>query len=190
MTTNASDRSLVRRLQAGSERAADDLYRRYAQRLRGLARARTSANLGRRVDSDDIVQSVFRRFFSAAREGDYDVPAGEDLWNLLLVITLNKIRTEEEFHRAAKRDVRRTAESPSGQSPLEAIADGDAADAMLRLAVKEFLERLPEDYRRVVELRIQGHEVAEIAALANRSKRSVERILQESRRALTDYMNG
>ena len=43
---------------------------------------------------------------AACSQGDYDVPPGEELWGLLLVIALNKIRTEETFHRAAKRDVR------------------------------------------------------------------------------------
>ena len=57
-----------------------------------------------RVDDSDIVQSVFRRFFIAARRGDYDIPQGEDLWNLLLVIALNKIRNAVEFEQSAKRD--------------------------------------------------------------------------------------
>ena len=181
---SVSDSSLVRQLRSGSEAAATHLYGRYARRLRALARAKASADLNPRVDADDIIQSVFRRFFVAAQEGDYDVPAGEDLWNLLLVITLNKIRSEEAYHRAAKRDVRRTAAIPADESPLEAVAGHDeAADLVLRLAVKEFLERLPAEYRDVVEFRIQEYEVAEIAQLTHRSKRSVERILQESRKA-------
>src|SRR5438067_12874851 len=81
-----SDRSLLRRLRGGSEDAATQLYRRYAHRLRALARANTSAHLARRVDAEDIVQSVFRIFFAAASQGLYDVPAGEDPWKLLLVI--------------------------------------------------------------------------------------------------------
>src|SRR5205823_9703271 len=105
-----SDRSLLRRLRSGSEDAATQLYRRYAHRLRALARANTSTQLARRVDAEDIVQSVFRIFFTAASQGLYDVPAGEDLWKLLLVIALNKIRAEGVFHQAAKRDVRATAE--------------------------------------------------------------------------------
>src|SRR5436305_7435191 len=105
---DASDDSLVRRLRAGSETAADRLYARYVARLRALARAKLSADVAGRVDPDDIVQSVFRRFFQAAQRGDYDAPAGDDLWDLLLVITLNRVRSEQAYQRAAKRDVRRT----------------------------------------------------------------------------------
>src|SRR5580700_10014396 len=109
-TDSVSDDSLVRRLRDGSETAADRIYTRYVARLRGLARAKLSAELAGRVDPDDIVQSVFRRFFQAARSDDYEAPGGEDLWDLLLVITLNRVRSEYTYQRAAKRDVRRTAQ--------------------------------------------------------------------------------
>src|SRR3954470_24029280 len=88
-----SDGSLLRRLRVGSEDAATALYLRYASRLRHLTAANTSPQLARRVDADDIVQSVFRAFFDGAGQGLYDVPAGEDLWKLLVVIALNKIRS-------------------------------------------------------------------------------------------------
>src|SRR6266852_3168881 len=104
-----SDTSLLRRFRLGSEDAAAELYRRYAHRLRRLARRQSSSVLARRVDADDIVQSVFCAFFQAARKGYYDVPDGEDLWKLILVIALNKVRTKRTFHQAAKRDVRLTA---------------------------------------------------------------------------------
>jgi RNA polymerase sigma-70 factor (ECF subfamily) len=182
---SASDDSLVRWLRAGNETAASRLYGRYVARLRALARAKLSAELSRRVDPEDIVQSVFRRFFQAARQGNYDAPRGEDLWDLLLVITLNRIRSEKSFQRAAKRDVRRTAPAGPDGCSLEAIAErDDLAGALLRMYVAEALEQLPADYRRVVELRMEGHEVAEIAGLTGRSKRTVERILQESRGVL------
>src|SRR6266849_1593659 len=103
-----SDTSLLRRFRLGSEDAAAELYRRYAPRLRRLARRQCSSVLARRVDADDIGQSVFCAFFQAARKGYYDVPDGEDLWKLLLVIALNKVRTKRMFHQAAKRDCRQT----------------------------------------------------------------------------------
>ena len=106
--SSLSDRRLLERFQRGDREAAELLYARYADRLRALTRRKSSSALACRLDPDDIVQSVFRNFFHAAREGGYDVPPGEDLWKLLLVIALNKIRARGTFHRAAKRDVRRT----------------------------------------------------------------------------------
>ena len=100
-----SDHSLLRRLKQGEQDAATQLYLRYAQRLLALARSKTSTSLSRRVDSDEIVQSVFGSFFRGAQQGYYDVPVGEELWKLFLVIALNKIRAKGAFHLAAKRDV-------------------------------------------------------------------------------------
>src|SRR3954462_2301268 len=138
-----SDRSLLRRLRGGSEDAATQLYRRYAHRLRALARANTSAHLARRVDAEDIVQSVFRIFFTAASQGLYDVPAGEDLWKLLLVIALNKIRAEGVFHRAAKRDARANPELDPPDTGPEPADDDEFATSFLRLVVNDTLENLP-----------------------------------------------
>jgi RNA polymerase sigma-70 factor, ECF subfamily len=186
-----SDGSLVRLFREGSEKAANRLYRRYARRLRGLARAKASAGLNPHLDADDIVQSVFLRFFTAARKDNYKVPAGKDLWDLLLVITLNKIRSEEEYHRAAKRDVRRTRYDNAEHSVWSAVAErNEYTTAFLRLCVDEALERLAPRYRQIVRLRMEGFEVAEIAEQCQRSKRTVERILHESRAALSQSLIG
>src|SRR6516225_2129441 len=104
-----SDRSLLRRFRAGQEDAATQLYLRYAGRLLALAQAQCAPDLAPRVDPEDIVQSVFRTFFRRAAQGHYEVPEGEELWKLFLVIGLNKIRATATFHRAAKRDVGVTA---------------------------------------------------------------------------------
>src|SRR5215471_16211688 len=94
-----SDGSLLRRFRTGNPGAAEQLYQRYSDRVRTLVRTNVSRALSRRLDADDIVQSVFRRFFEAARQGRYLLPAGEELWNLLMVIILNRLRSEEQFHR-------------------------------------------------------------------------------------------
>src|SRR4029078_5395667 len=104
-----TDRSLLVRLQGGLEDAATQLYLRYPDRLRALAVRQTADDLKARVDPDDIVQSVFRTFFRRASEGHYQVPDGEELWKLFLVIALNKIRTVGAWHHAAKRDARKTS---------------------------------------------------------------------------------
>ena len=183
-----SDRSLLRRFQRGSEDAATQLYLRYAARLRALALTHCSPDLARRVDVDDIVQSVFGSFFRGASQGYYEVPAGEELWRLFLVIALNKIRAKGAFHRAAKRDVRLTGGSEWLDRADAAAPHDEAAFRHLHLVVEEALERLPPPHRQMVELRIEGYEVAEIARKTGRSKRTVERILQEARKQLGEFL--
>src|SRR5262249_11311177 len=103
-----TDGSLLQALRDGRPEAANELYRRYADRIRALARAKLSRGVACRLDPDDIVQSVFRRFFHAASSGRYQLPSSEELWDLLLVITLNRLRSAEQHHRAGKRDLRQT----------------------------------------------------------------------------------
>lgn len=182
----SSDGSLLRHLQAGNQDAATEIYERYAHRLHALARAKCPRGLARHVDTDDIVQSVFRCFFRRASQGHYEVPAGDELWKLFLVIALNKIRAKGAFHGAAKRDTRQT----TGGELLEETAvappaEEDAAYTVLRLTVDEALERMPPAHRAILRLRIEGHEVADIAEQTGRSKRTVERVLQEARQKLS-----
>jgi RNA polymerase sigma-70 factor (ECF subfamily) len=180
-----SDRSLLRRFQHGQADASTELYIRYAQRLLAVAAAQTSSDLAQRVDPEDIVQSVFRTFFRRATLGQYTVPEGEELWKLLLVIALNKIRATAAFHRADKRDVKRTSGGEAYELALQSEPTGDeTALRLLRMVIEDLLEDLPEAHRKIIELRIEGHEVNEIASAVQRSKRSVERELQDFRHRL------
>jgi RNA polymerase sigma-70 factor (ECF subfamily) len=184
--TDPSDRSLLRRFRGGQPDAATELYLRYAERLRTLTAGQCAPDLAPRVDPDDIVQSVFRTFFRRAARGQYDVPEGEDLWKLFLVIALHKIRSAATFHRAAKRDVRATVIGLSGAPAGQHLAAPDeTALATLRMVIDDLLGALPPSLRAIVELRVEGHEVGEIARRTQRSRRSVERALQEFRTRLS-----
>jgi RNA polymerase sigma-70 factor, ECF subfamily len=175
-----SDHSLLKHYRRGQSDAPTHLYRRYAERLRALVARKSSSGPAAIVDPEDVVQSVFRTFFRGAAEGQYDVPEGEELWKLLLVITLNKVRALGNFHRAARRDMRRTVRGEA----YDAAVDSESADdevnlAVLRLVVEEVLNTLSPANRAIIELRIEGHEMAEIAMRTQRSKRTVERVVQE-----------
>jgi RNA polymerase sigma-70 factor (ECF subfamily) len=186
-----SDQSLLQRLCQGSQDAAAQLYCRYAHRLRALAEAQCSPDLARRVDADDLVQSIFGSFFRGASKGYYEVPEGEELWKLFLVIALNKIRAKGKYHRAARRDVRMTVGSDHFDAlPVSVGNPEDGEVAFLRLAVAEALEKLPPQHKQIVTLRMEGHEVREIAELAGRSHRTVERILQQARDRLSQLLKG
>jgi RNA polymerase sigma-70 factor (ECF subfamily) len=103
-----TDHSLLARYRKGEQDAATQLYLRYAARLQSWASSQTSSVFTARFDEEDVVQSVFRTLFRRVSDGLYDVPPGEELWQLLLVIALNKIRKLATFHRAQKRDVGKT----------------------------------------------------------------------------------
>ena len=189
-TQAPSDLSLLVRIRRGQQDAATALYLRYAARLRALAVSQCSSEMARRVEPDDIVQSVFRTFFRRVSQGRYDVPAGKELWRLLLVIAINKIREAWGFHRAAKRDVRRSVQGQRFEQAMDAeTGPDDMAFATLRMVVDDVLAGLPASHRQIVELRIEEHDVASIADNTTRSKRTVERVLQQFRDKLSAILH-
>ena len=131
------------------------------------------------MDADDIVQSVFRTFFRRASSGHYQLPEGEEIWKLFLVISLNKIRKKSQFHQAAKRDVGRT--QAMGETQIESE---DNSEDVLRLTIEELVSSLPVDHRGVIQDRIKGYDVGEMAVRNQLSRRTVERVLQAFRKRL------
>jgi RNA polymerase sigma-70 factor, ECF subfamily len=186
-----SDGVLLRRYQNRDLDAATQLYVRYAHRLRKLAQAQCSSSLARKVEPDDIVQSVFGSFFRRAAQGQYNVPDGNELWNLLLVIALNKIRAKGAYYGAAKRDARRTTDLASLERIFEPTKRGndDIAYTFLKMVITEAMKSCTAQQKQIISLRIDGWEVAEIADQTGASVRSVERCLQQFREVLGEVLN-
>jgi len=194
MNANADDRSgdLLARWRTGDQQAAQELFRRYADRLITLARSRLSAKLSNRIDPEDVVQSAYRSFFADSRAGRYTAERGGELWQLLVTITLHKLKHQVERHTAQKRDVKR--EQPWGSdeallgmqadvlarepSPLEALTLADEVQALMR--------GLTPPQRRMLELRLQGHSLDEIAQSIPCSQRTVIRVLERVRQQLEE----
>jgi RNA polymerase sigma-70 factor (ECF subfamily) len=185
-----SDHSLLRRFRSGNQDAATALYVRYAKRLQALARAQTGHELATRFDPEDVVQSVFRTFFRRAVDSGYAVPPGEELWQLLLVLALNKIRSLAAFHRAQKRDVGRTRGTHESDrwDPMATVGD-ELAYQTMQMLVGELISSLPPPQDQIVRLRIEGYEVQQISDAVSRSKRTVERTLQQFRERLAKLID-
>lgn len=103
MRSDVPAEELLTRWQRGDHQAAAELYHRYASRLIGLARSRLSSQLARRIDPEDVVQSVYRSFLAAARDGHYEVQNGAGLWHLLVTITLHKLHDQVDRLATRKR---------------------------------------------------------------------------------------
>ncbi|MCA9166895.1 MAG: sigma-70 family RNA polymerase sigma factor [Planctomycetales bacterium] len=192
MPLASTDHSLVRRFRRGEDDAATQIYLRYATRLEQLARREMSAKLAARFDPEDVVQSVFRTFFRRASTGTYQVPPGDELWQLLLVIATNKVRHLGRFHRQRKRDVSRTVATAAASG--EEIDTGNSPDhaplKILEFVVDEAMSDLPDFQRQMIQLRIQGYTAEEIAAKTQRCARTVERVLKRFRDKMTRHIEG
>jgi RNA polymerase sigma-70 factor (ECF subfamily) len=180
----AQSAELVMRWREGDQEAAAELFRRYGGRLRALARSRLPAALARRVDPEDVVQSACRSFFAGARAGRYVLRRRGDLWRLLAAITLHKLKHKVERHAAGKRDAGRERHF-GGESTLLGLRGRPFARepspsqaAALADTLGRLLAALAPRERRMVELRLQGCGLEEIAADAGRSERTVRRLLE------------
>ena len=182
-----TDRSLVRLIKTGDEDAANRLYRRYSDRLFALVRSKTGGWLEAYTEPEDIVQSTFKSVLWRMQAGNYDAPDGSTLWNLLAVIATRKVFKRAKYHTAERRSADRSIS-------LSAVEGGVAVDQMddpsesFEFCLRETLELLSPAYREILTLRIQGYKVDEISEQTNRTKRSVERILQKMREQLASHL--
>jgi RNA polymerase sigma-70 factor (ECF subfamily) len=166
----------------GKPEAAQQIVDQYSAALVAVARRQIGPKLARRVDAEDVVQSTYRSLFIRARQGEYELGSGREMWKLLVTMTLNKVRRQAKFHRAQRRSLAREQSArASDRSPdaLQPAADEPGPDeaAMLVDEVEHLLVRLRPSDRPIVELRLQGHSTSEIAAETGRAERSVRRIL-------------
>ena len=174
---------LLVRWQNGDQEAAGDLFRRYAERLIALVRSRLSEKLARRLDPEDVVQSVYRSFFAHARDGRYVLENSGDLWRLLVAITVHKLGHQVERHTADKRALDRESEFPGSESlfGLEAAFLASEPSPAEALALADELEQIMRSLdplqRRMLEMRLQGWTLNEIATEVRRSLRTVRRVL-------------
>jgi RNA polymerase sigma factor (sigma-70 family) len=182
MTDVPSAELLARYRHQHDPAAAETLFNRYAERLLRLARSRLSSRLAARVDAEDVVMSAYRSFFLLARDGDVVLHESGDLWRLLVRITLRKVCRNARRHRAGCRSVER-------EQPLAEVTEEGQEEALLSREpapeeaaalideLQQVLAPLNPIQRRIVELRLQGHEVDEIASEVQRSTRTVRRTL-------------
>lgn len=180
-----TDQHLVERCRAGSESAAAELFNRYVSRLLGVARRRIGERMNSRLDPEDVVQSVFRTFFSRLKNEQFEIVDDDDLSKLLVRITLHKTLRQIAYHRAARRD-------PNQEAPQGEVSRNDIFQAMTREPTPEtvvtfidqldhFLKRLSPEDQQILTLRLQGNSTDEIAAQLNTYDRKIRRVLERVR---------
>ena len=98
-------------LRSGDERTTTEVFERYVRRLVALAGKQFDARLRDRVDVEDAVVSACRSFFARARRGEFNLAGWDELWSLLVIITLRKCARRLRDVKAARRDPRREMET-------------------------------------------------------------------------------
>jgi DNA-directed RNA polymerase specialized sigma24 family protein len=182
---------LLARYGQGDERSAEELFHRYVERLTLLARARLSPRLAGRVDPEDIVLSAWRSFFIGARAGRFSLRRSGDLWRLLVSITMHKLYRQVRWHTADRRSVGSEQSIDSARDewlPYGSVEPGPEEAVALADELEAVMAQLDGFGRRVLELRLQGEQLAAIAAATERSERTVRRSLAAIRAMLAERL--
>jgi RNA polymerase sigma-70 factor (ECF subfamily) len=181
--------SLIARLRAGDERAAEEVFRRYTRRLVALARIQLRDGVRRKVDPEDVVQSAYRSFFRRQRAGQFKLDNWDNLWGILAVITLRKCGNRVRYFHQARRDVHREVPlraSQEARAAWEAIARDPSPSEAVVLAetVQRMMSNLEPHERDIVSMHLQGYAIAEISNEVRYAERTVRRTLERIRKRL------
>ncbi len=190
MAEDSSFDQLMIRLRSGDDEAAQRVFQRYAQRLIGLARLHLDALTRRKVDPEDVLQSVFRSFFIKHADGQFELSNWNSLWSILVVITLRKCIRKMKYYHAGRRDVQREVQdlpNPTDSDPGWDPLDSDPTPEqgmILAETVEELMSGLGDRERQMLTLSLQGYTPREISAQVGRTERTVHRLLAQIKRRL------
>ncbi len=112
------------------EAAARLIWERYFRDLLALARKNLDKRIRLRTDEEDVAQSMFKSFCLRQQRGEFDLANRDDLWGLLVTITIRKARNAAKAQRRDKRDVAREQALSGGDetgSALWALEQMEAA---------------------------------------------------------------
>lgn len=183
---------LFARYQQGDETAANEIFSRYVHRLTVLARSRLSARLAQRTDAEDIVMSAYRSFFIGSRAGRFSLTRSGDLWRLLVTMTMHKLYRQATHHSAEKRAMTAEATVPIDHNGIaqQIPARDPTPEEVMMLSddLEAIFEQLDSLGRRVLELRLSGERLADIAKETHVSERTVRRTLNIIRRVVSERM--
>lgn len=178
---------LMRKTRAGDQGAARKLVELYEPEIRRTARMRmTDQKLRRLVDSMDICQSVFGKFFNKAKHGDLDLTTPDQLLGLLVTMTRNRVVDEHRHQTRKKRG--------SGEAQLLAESNmmvEDSPGPKTVFEMKDLLDHVrshltPEELE-IADCRNAGMSWGEIEeklcesseVLRKRLERALERVRQQ-----------
>jgi RNA polymerase sigma-70 factor (ECF subfamily) len=188
---------LMARLRAGDQDAAAQIFQRFAGRLIALAHSRLDGAVRKKVDPEEIVQSVYMSFFVRFADGQFVLDGWGSLWALLTVLTVRRCGRQIEYFHAACRDVTRELSPgafPDGAHPSWQMIARDPSPqeaAVLTEVVEELMRALEEGpHRDIVSLSLQGHKPVEIAGEIGCTERTVQRVLRRVKEWLLERQDG
>lgn len=177
----------IERLNGGDEEAVGKIFMTYGPALRIAVRRRLDRRLRAKVDSADIVQSVFADVLVAVRNGGWRFDGRSPLLSLLNRIARRRIADRYQKHRAALEREQSLGEATPGNQPQSPLPRPSQV-AQGQEFWESVLEACPPRHQEIVRLRRSGLPLSEIAARTGLHEGSIRRILYDLARRLSDRL--
>jgi RNA polymerase sigma factor (sigma-70 family) len=174
----------IERLNDGDADAIEHVFLAYAPYLRIAVRRRLGRRLRTKVDSMDIVQSVFALLLHRFRDGGWRFNGRPQLLAFLRRIAWPRIADRYRENRQALDREQPLIDTATLRLP-ESASPRPSQVAQGHELWESVLEACPPGHREVVRLRAKGFGISEIAARTGLHEGSVRRTLYELARRLS-----
>lgn len=155
----------LKSLRAGDEAAVEKLWAEYFRRLVGLARKRLVGRPAGPTGSEDVALSALNAFYRGAKaDGFARLDGRDDLWDVLMMLTVRKAEKAVRRERARKRGGGKVV--AAGLSFEEVFGDEPSPAAVAEMAelCLGLFDRLPaDDLRRIAGWKMENRTNQEIA---------------------------
>jgi RNA polymerase sigma-70 factor (ECF subfamily) len=174
---------LIEQLNGGDIAAAERAFLAYEPYLRMAVRRQLSGPLRSKLDSMDILQSVWADVLGRFRDAGWRFTDRSHLRAFLLKVVRHRLIDRRRQHHRALAQERSLAETAPEELPLadqprpSEIAQGNEL-------WNQMLDRCPPGHREILTLKRQGLPLAEIASRTGLHEGSIRRILYDLARRL------
>ncbi len=196
MSSDGTVTHWVRQLQSGDQDAARQLWWRYYQELVTLARAKLGSTPRRVSDEEDVALSVMRCLYDGAARGQFPKLVNrQELWQLLAAITTRKVIDHQRRLTMQKRggglvrgdSALRGSNGERSDAGFDEILSDEVTPEVLAIASEEFQRLMTllhdERLRQIAQFKLDGFTNEEIGQQLALTARSIERKLQQIRKA-------
>jgi len=174
----------IERLNDGDLRAVEHVFRVYEPFLRIAVRRRLSRRLQAKVDSQDIVQSIFADVVDGVRKGGWRFAGRPELFAFLRRLAWRRLADRYHKHRQSLEREQSLAET----SPVNLPATDMPRPSQVAQG-REFWERILQAcspaHHDIVRMRMNGLRLSEIAARTGMHAGSVRRVIYDVARRLS-----
>lgn len=180
MSSEESITNWLQAFQTGDREPIRQLWNRYFHRMMGLARQSLGNSPRAAADEEDVALSAFDSFCQGVEQGEFPrLQDRDDLWRLLVVIT---VRKAVNLVKHGGRQKRRGGQvKQSDEEILQGLLSREPSPAVSAVMNEECAHLLDlladEELRKLALLKLDGHTNSESAKLLGCTRVTVQRML-------------